>query len=212
MPRKTSRRHQQGEESSLRILEATLSIAAERGYDGTSIALVTEATGLPPSSIYWHFKNKDELLAATLEFSYRRWRATAPTWEDRIDPGDPAQEVRDRLRRASRAIAESPEFWRLGLMLGLERRTKEPAARRRYLEVRAETHAAISDWWAQVLPLKGSGPQRDAADRLAHFHLAVMDGLFIGMRAGRDWDLERLVDLFAQGMYAQAQVWLEGAA
>ncbi len=44
--RKTARRRQQGEESRLRILEATLAIAAERGYDGTSIALGTEATGL----------------------------------------------------------------------------------------------------------------------------------------------------------------------
>lgn len=212
MARKTTRRHQQGEESSRRILEATLAIAAERGYDGTSIALVTEATGLPASSIYWHFKSKDELLAATLEFSYRRWRATTPTWEERVDLADPAEEVRDRLHRASRAISESPEFWRLGLMLGLERRAKEPAARRRYLEVRAETRAAIRDWWAQVLPLEGPGARRDAADRLAQFHLAVMDGLFIGIRSGRGWDLDRLVDLFAEGLVAQAQRWAEEVA
>lgn len=212
MPRKTARRHQQGEESTQRILEATLSIAAERGYDGTSIALVTEATGLPPSSIYWHFKNKDELLAATLEYSYRRWRAATPTWEERIDVTDPAEDVRVRLQRASRAIAESPEFWRLGLMLGLERRTKEPAARRRYLEVRSETRAAIRSWWAQVLPEGGPAAQPDAADRLAHFHLAVMDGLFIGVRTDRGWDPSRLVDLCAQGLYAQAQRWVEEVA
>jgi AcrR family transcriptional regulator len=210
--RKTARRHQQGEESRLRILEATLVIAAERGYDGTSIALVTEATGLPPSSVYWHFRNKDVLLAETLEFSYRRWRETAPTWQDRIGIADPAEEIRDRLQRASRAIAESPEFWRLGLMLGLASRPKEPAARRRFIEVRAETRAAIRDWWEQVLPAGAPGRAREVADRMARFHLAVMDGLYIGMHSDRNWNLERLVDLIAAGVHAQALSWLGEAA
>jgi AcrR family transcriptional regulator len=205
MPRKSSRRHQQGEESRQRILEATLAIAAERGYDGTSIALVTEATGLPASSIYWHFKNKDELLAETLEYSYRRWRASTPTWEVPDVVPATAEEVRRRLRAASRAIAESPEFWRLGLMLGVENRPKEPAARRRYLEVRDETRAAIRDWWAAVLALDVD-ESRDLADQLAGFHLAIMDGFFVGVRSGvPGWDLERLVDLVAAGMYAHAR-------
>ncbi|TDC68738.1 TetR/AcrR family transcriptional regulator [Actinomadura sp. GC306] len=210
--RKTARRHQQGEESRLKMLEATLAIAAERGYDGTSIARVTEATGLPASSVYWHFRNKDELLAATLEFSYRRWRETAPTWQERVGISDPAEEIRDRLHRASRAITTRPEFWRLGLMLGLENRPKEPAARRRYIEVRADTRTAIREWWEQVLP--GGSPERarEVADRMARFHLAVMDGLYIGVRSDRDWNLERLVDLIAAGVHAQAVAWLGEAA
>ncbi|MFB4308504.1 TetR/AcrR family transcriptional regulator [Actinomadura sp. GTD37] len=207
--RKTARRHQQGEESRLRILEATLAIAAERGYDGTSIALVTEATGLPASSVYWHFRNKDELLAETLEFSYRRWRETAPTWQERVGIADPAEEIRDRLQRASHAITTRPEFWRLGLMLGLANRPKEPAARRRYIEVRAETRTAIRDWWEQVLPADDRA--REVADRLSRFHLAVMDGLYIGVHSGRNWNLERLVDLIAAGVHAQAAAWLREA-
>ncbi|TDC58639.1 TetR/AcrR family transcriptional regulator [Actinomadura sp. KC345] len=210
--RKTARRHQQGEESRLRILEATLAIAAERGYDGTSIAAVTEATGLPASSVYWHFRNKDELLAETLEFSYRRWRETAPTWQERVGMSDPAEEIRDRLQRASRAITVRPEFWRLGLMLGLANRPKEPAARRRYIEVRAETRAAIRDWWEQVLPADSPERAREVADRLSRFHLAVMDGLYIGVHSGRNWNLERLVDLIAAGVHAQAMSWLGEAA
>ncbi|GAA0232186.1 TetR/AcrR family transcriptional regulator [Actinomadura nitritigenes] len=210
--RKTARRHQQGEESRLRILEATLAIAAERGYDGTSIALVTEATGLPPSSVYWHFRNKDQLLAETLEFSYRRWRETAPTWQERVETGDPAEEVRDRLQRASRAIVDRPEFWRLGLMLGLANRPKELAARRRYIEVRTETRDAIRTWWEQVLASGDPERRREVADRMARFHLAVMDGLYLGVRSDRGWDLERLVDLIADGVYAQAGAWLGEAA
>jgi AcrR family transcriptional regulator len=212
MPRKTPRRHQQGDESRQRILEATLALAAERGYDGTSIAAVTEATGLPASSVYWHFRNKDELLAETLEYSYRRWRASTPTWEVGDQPDDSVQGIRERLLQASRAIAESPEFWRLGLMLGLENRPKEPLARKRYLAVREETRLAIEGWWTQVLPTEALEQHPDSADRLARFHLSVMDGLFVGVRANPDWDVERLVDLIAAGLEAQALSWIEGAA
>ncbi|HBO55141.1 MAG TPA: TetR family transcriptional regulator, partial [Janibacter terrae] len=62
MPRKTDRVHKQGEESKESILRATLEIAATSGYDGTTVAKVVERTGLPASSIYWHFGNKDQLL------------------------------------------------------------------------------------------------------------------------------------------------------
>ena len=37
---------------------------------GTSIALVSERSGLPASSIYWHFEDKDALIAAVIERSF----------------------------------------------------------------------------------------------------------------------------------------------
>ena len=120
--------------------------------------------------------------------------------------------VRDRLQRASRAIVDRPEFWRLGLMLGLANRPKEPAARRRYIEVRTETRDAIRTWWEQVLASGDPERRREVADRMARFHLAVMDGLYLGVRSDRGWGLERLVDLIADGVYAQAGAWLGEAA
>ena len=95
MPPRTSRRHKQGAESRERILEVALEIAAERGYDGTTMALVTERSGLPASSVYWHFKNKDALLAEVLELSYTQWRAGEDGWEG-SDEGDLRQRFRGR--------------------------------------------------------------------------------------------------------------------
>ena len=62
-----------GEESRRRILDAAAEVAGERGYEGTSIALVSEKCGLPASSIYWHFENKDDLIAAVIERSFDIW-------------------------------------------------------------------------------------------------------------------------------------------
>jgi AcrR family transcriptional regulator len=184
-----------------------LAIAAERGYEGTSIGLVTEATGLPASSIYWHFRNKNELLAETLEYSYRRWRAATPTW---AEPPAAAmeEEIWDRVRRAAQAIVDSPEFWRLGLMLALENRPVEPLARTRYLRLREETRQAIRGWWVAVLEPVGLAAGSGVPDRLARFHLAFMDGLFVGVRSGTGWDRERLAELAAAGMGRQALAWL----
>jgi AcrR family transcriptional regulator len=203
MARKTSRRHEQGEVSRRRILEATLALAAERGYDGTTIALVSAATGLPASSVYWHFKSKDDLLAETLEFSYRRWCESAPGQPEQPaeDAADLDAEIRRQLNRAALAITESPEFWRLGLMLALEKRLVEPAARRRFLEVRYETRDGIARRWRQLLAPAGPVDE-ETVMRLARFQMSVMDGFYVGDRAGRVPDLPAVIDLVAAGMYA----------
>lgn len=52
------RKRADGEMSRERILDAATEIAAERGYEATSIGLVSAKCGLPASSIYWHFKTK----------------------------------------------------------------------------------------------------------------------------------------------------------
>src|SRR5690349_22340190 len=72
---KPRRRRLDGEQSRERILDAATEIAAERGYEGTSIALVSKKCGLPASSIYWHFKDKDDLIAAVIERSFANWLA-----------------------------------------------------------------------------------------------------------------------------------------
>ena len=54
-------------------LDAATEIAAERGYEGTSIGAVSAKCGLPASSIYWHFKDKDDLIAAVIERSFANW-------------------------------------------------------------------------------------------------------------------------------------------
>ena len=69
------RKRADGELSRERILDAATEIAAERGYEGTSIALVSGKCGLPASSIYWHFKDKDDLIAAVIERSFASWLA-----------------------------------------------------------------------------------------------------------------------------------------
>lgn len=200
MPRKTERRHRQGEESRAAILDATLGIAAERGYDGTTVALVQEATGLPASSIYWHFGSKDELLAATLEHSYRSWRASAPTWAPAAESEQVADRIESRFQRAAGALTTSPQFWSLGLLLTLQQRVKEPAARRRYREVRQDTETAITEWWTTILAPSAVESDPELPRRLARLFMMLMDGLFIQIRTSTPKETKRLVSIVSAGL------------
>ncbi|PJE95383.1 TetR family transcriptional regulator [Streptomyces carminius] len=197
--RKTERRTQQSAESRRRILEAAAEIAAERGYEGTSIALVTQRSGLPASSLYWHFGSKDELLAEVIEHSYREWAAKIPAWEPPADgAGDRRERLRSILRQAGRAMVDRPEFMRLGLMLMLERRAVEPAARARFLALRQEVLKAMGEWWTAALPPGACAARPALPSQLARLTMAAADGLYAANGTDVDpADIDGLHELLA---------------
>ena len=196
MGRKTDRASAQGEQSRRRILEATFEIANELGYEGTSIAKVSERCGLPASSVYWHFRNKDDLFAEVIQHSFDAWLATLPRWEP--EPGTPRRELlAARLRATVAGYASSPEFWRLGLMLTLEHKLDEPTARARFRQIRRDMIARVERWWQHLLGPEHVSARPMLAGQLAQFTMAATDGLFIASQAGDDWDLPALADLLA---------------
>src|ERR1700753_1676506 len=180
-----------------RILDAATEIAAERGYEGASIALVSAKCGLPASSIYWHFKNKDDLIAAVIERSFADW---LKAWQ-----GPDEGTARDRLvgmaLQIAKALLDSPDFIRLGLMLALERRPVEPRARAMFLQSRAQTCDQL------IHTMRGFGPELTDAQiqLLVTYAMAGADGLFIAKEIGGDAvDLLELFELHARALYDTA--------
>lgn len=171
-----------GVASRQKIIDAATEIAGERGYDGTSISLVSERSGLPASSIYWHFANKDELIAAVIQHSFDRWRGNVPIPVEGAD-AEPRDELIESMRRAGRAIADAPDFIRLGLMLALERRPEEPAARSLFLDIRRETRDEL-----EVFHRRLFGDDLDEASlrMLAMMAMAIADGLFVASEIDED--------------------------
>jgi AcrR family transcriptional regulator len=191
VPPRTSRRHRQGAESRERILDAALEIAAERGYDGTTIALVCQATGLPASSVYWHFTNKDALLAEVLEHSYSRWRAGEEAFEA-ADGGDLHERFAARFERVRLGLVEQPEFWRLGLRLSLLSGPDEIAARTRFLQVRQQTVDATVGWCVDALGAPALARHPALPELLTQLLMAAGDGFFMAVQSDRHWDFDRL--------------------
>ncbi len=56
------------------IIEASSSLFARRGYHGTSISQIAEATGLTKGALYWYFKGKEDLFLAVLETIREKWQ------------------------------------------------------------------------------------------------------------------------------------------
>src|SRR6478736_6189518 len=191
------RKRADGELSRERILDAATEISAERGYEGTSIALVSAKCGLPASSIYWHFKDKDDLIAAVIERSFGTWLAA---WQVPTD-GTAEERATSFGANVAKALVESPDFIRLGLMLALERRPVEPRARAMFLQARAQAYAQLTDVIGELTP--------DLTDaqthQLATYALAGADGLFIAKEIGGDAvDLIALFEMHARVLYDTA--------
>lgn len=162
------------------ILDAAAQIAGERGYEGTSIKLVSERSGLPASSIYWHFEDKDALIAAVIDRSFTAWIDALTTVPDLPASTDGEAVFLAGMRHAGDQLTRFPDFLRLGLMLILERRPEEPAARQRFRAARAETLARVEGLYEHAFP----GLASSQIGRLATFTLAGSDGLFIAADEG----------------------------
>ncbi|ABM11433.1 TetR/AcrR family transcriptional regulator [Mycolicibacterium vanbaalenii] len=194
---KRRRRRADGELSRRRILDAATEIAAERGYEGTSIGAVSAKCGLPASSIYWHFKDKDDLIAAVIERSFANWLTVWQLPDDVM--------ARDRLMEVAmgtaKAVLDSPDFLRLGLMLALERRPVEPKARAMFIQVREQAFAAL----ATSIRDLGLDLSEEQVRHLSTYAIAGADGLFIAKEIGGDTvDLMALFALHGQALYDTA--------
>ena len=56
-----------------RILEAALTLFAERGYDGTGVDLIAEHVGIKGPSLYKHYKGKEDILNALIDAAEIRY-------------------------------------------------------------------------------------------------------------------------------------------
>jgi AcrR family transcriptional regulator len=191
------RKRADGELSRERILDAATEIAAERGYEGTSIALVSKKCGLPASSIYWHFKDKDDLIAAVIERSFAHWLAA---WQF-PEEGDAPDRMRGMAMQIAKALLDSPDFIRLGLMLALERRPVEARARSMFLQARAQAYGQMIDVIRELTP----DLTEAQTHQLATYAIAGADGLFIAKEIGGDSiDLVALFEMHARVLYDTA--------
>lgn len=199
------RKRADGELSRERILDAATEIAAERGYEGTSIALVSAKCGLPASSIYWHFKNKDDLIAAVIERSFADWLKAWQVPED----GAPRDRLVGLAMQIAKALLDSSDFIRLGLMLALERRPIEPRARAMFLQARAQTYFELANTVRELSP----GLTDAQIHQLVTYAIAGADGLFIAKEIGGDAvDLIALFELHAHALHDTAlRMLCEGA-
>lgn len=161
-----------GERSRDAVLDAAAALMAERGYAGASISAICTQSGLPPSSVYWHFGSKDGVLKAVLDRSARRHL-------DDFGTPDTAGANRDeRLTKLLSAMAAFVELaspnLRFLMVLGL----REGRATELTVQVLLEVRGQIRTWLrGELIDILGLDDNEDLADELATLVISVANGI-----------------------------------
>lgn len=206
---KLSRRQELGVKSRRRIVHAAAALMAERGFAGTSIAAVSERSGLPSGSIYWHFESKEALLGAVVEEGARRWFESLTGGNL---PSAPADRAAALLERAAISLEEQPEFLRLLLLIALERREVDEASVAVIRRVRKLALEHIRD--LVTILLNGFDRRRASrlADDFARLAFCVADGAFVAHHLDPEQaDVRRLFELLRRALTALASELLQSS-
>jgi AcrR family transcriptional regulator len=168
-----------------RILAAAEDVALERGLDSATIAAVCERAGLPASSIYWHFADRDALFAEVVRTGFAQWFRGLP----RVWPASTSEVC----RLAVRLLDDAPEFLRIGMQLVLDRQERNAPARSCFVEIRAQIVGMLA---TRILDTAKNDEEAEAAEDLARLAMAFADGLLVGSMITEDWDPEPYMEIF----------------
>lgn len=189
MAEKGSRARRRGEHRSTegnrqKILDATLEVAHEYGYQGTTIPRVSLKANLPTGSVYWHFESKDLLFVALMEES-RKWLDEFYA-QRRPLPGETTRQHLERIycNADDSQSLSAHDFWRLGVILSVDQSVRERVSRDRFLELRKTVVEEYTSWYKQTLPAEIQQQCPDRAYKLAKFALICADGNLIMNASG----------------------------
>lgn len=205
--RKTDRKNLQGEQTRTRILEATMHLTARHGYEGTKLAMVRKATGLSASSIYWHFANKDQLIAAALDYAFDLQSQTLPDWLE-SPPGESRRADLHRNILQLPRLDSQMDYWRFGLQLTVVRPPVDSPARDRFLQIRRESTDWLARWWERSLP-EQTEQRKAAALLLGRCTLAIRDSEFVQRHGSRTLDDGRVTWLISACLDVMADLAVE---
>ena len=194
-----------GADTRERVMRAAAELFGARGFAGTSISAIRNASGVLPSSIYWEFGSKEGILLAVLEDSAARWLEQARACAVRA-MAQPTPSAEHRLgaylEYLADAFAERPEFLRLLLLLSLERRDVDERSLQAIRQVRQCAIESLAHLYAEAGIVDQAAPG-SAVLELARASLAFFDGAFIAAQVDPETtDLRRMFSLLHAGITA----------
>ena len=166
-----------------RILRAAREIARERGYKGTTLAMIQKAAGVHPGSFYWHFEDKDALFAGLVRYAYEESQPMV----DRLGPGDAVNPVKVVLG----SIVDNPArfgLWRFNVQLMLDPDMQDSKTAHEIRNLRVTTQRALTRAWLEHVPDRVLEEMPELPVRMADFALATVEGCILSRVAGTPRD------------------------
>ena len=184
-----TRTEQRGQHSREQVLNAAETLMAARGYHSTSIADIIRESGVPSSSIYWHFQSKAGVLAAVMERGAHAFFTGISAAKPGADT-DPRSSLEHVFVTSLEAVRANPSFLTLFLdfLLHFE---DEPAVQERVISVRRAAKETVHHHIMASYAVYGEQRAARIADRVAPLTLAMFDGIFIALESQDGSDLDQ---------------------
>lgn len=173
-----TKRQVRGDTSRHEILGAARRLIEAHGYDGMTISALASQSGLPPSSIYWHFSSKEGVLLAFLR-STADYYTVAPVSMDRDEL--PRERLKRRMRATAETIVAHPVFLRNQLLLQLQDHDLDAVAPELICS-RQLGRDALAGALAQAYDAQPQPVRELLVARLTDLGLAMCDGAFVTMQ------------------------------
>ncbi|MBF0251317.1 MAG: TetR/AcrR family transcriptional regulator [Alphaproteobacteria bacterium] len=170
-----------GQKIRAKIIGAANRLFYQRGFQAASFSDLARESGIPKGNYYFHFKAKEDLLAAVIQDRSDRLKIQLDHWRDTIE------NPKERLRRTSRMIERSrDDLVAYGCPLGtlVAETVKSHPSHKNQL---AEMLRMIENWMAEQMVDLGLEP--DQARRRARAFLGIMQGAAVLAAAYGDADV-----------------------
>jgi TetR/AcrR family transcriptional regulator, transcriptional repressor for nem operon len=145
-----------GEQTRSEIVQKSAPLFNQKGYEGTSLSDLMEATGLQKGGIYRHFSSKEELAVAAFDYSWGK------AVSGRLDG---VAEVPDCVNRLKKMIGNFVEI-RAGLVSGgCPLMNTAIEADDGNAALRARARKALNNWTVRLSKIATEGIKRQQIDR-----------------------------------------------
>jgi AcrR family transcriptional regulator len=181
--------NRRGARSRETVLDAAERLIAEQGYEAATVAALVREAGIPASSIYHYFGSKEGVLLAVMERGAERFFAELRDPEQRM--GSQREHLRVLRDAVVATLERHPDFLRILVVMTAQPRGAGDEVRRVVDRVR---QVALRRLRAQMHLVFGVDADGDAADHLARFWLAAIDGAFVAHQASPGVPLGALLE------------------
>ncbi|MCS7476778.1 TetR/AcrR family transcriptional regulator [Umezawaea endophytica] len=160
------------------ILNAARALIDEKGYDGMAISDLCAGSGLPASSIYYHFGNKLGVLAALLDRTFGELHSLFPS-PSSFDGLAPVERLEAWFTAACRSLDERPDYLRLLVAMSVGLQMESEAVHATVRRIRDYAHASWVDALTPVFAPNGGEEGEAVVKQLAVLGRALTDGLSV---------------------------------
>ena len=170
-------RQRLGQQTRERVLDVAAGIVLRSSVSAMSISDLVRLSGAPASSIYWHFGNKEGLVAAVAAAAVERWLAALP--DPQMLPASGEARVLAGITGVTDALARDGQVVTLVTKVGVEL----GAGRHSALEVVRRARADVLEYgvrlFAPAFHDRTEPQARAAAMRMSMLLMATADGIAV---------------------------------